>query len=137
MDTDFKWARDEYNKTQRSVDTWVFFAVFRTRLALLDQKWSYPGGFTGEGVRVLGGARFWVAVGSCGVGAAAACISAPLEPVKPTNQPHPTASNRRPPEEKKSARARGLARYLVQSILDLGPTFIKVRFLGASRRLRF
>jgi hypothetical protein len=27
----------------------VFFAIFRTRLALLDQKWSYPGGFTGGG----------------------------------------------------------------------------------------
>jgi hypothetical protein len=25
----------------------VFFAVFRTRLWLLEQKWSYPGGFTG------------------------------------------------------------------------------------------
>lgn len=82
MDTDFKWAKDSYSKTQRTVDTWVFFAVFRTRLALLDQKWSYPGGFT---------------------------------------------------EEKKTQRARSLARYLVQSILDLGPTFIKIGQLSSTR----
>lgn len=36
--------------THSTVDTWVFFAVFRSRLALLDQKWSYPGGFTGARV---------------------------------------------------------------------------------------
>jgi hypothetical protein len=46
-DVDFKWAQDSYNVTQRNTDTWVFFAVFRARLWLLDQKWSYPGGFTG------------------------------------------------------------------------------------------
>jgi hypothetical protein len=48
-DVDFKWAQDSYNATQRTVDTWVFFSVFRTRLWLLDQKWSYVGGFTGAG----------------------------------------------------------------------------------------
>jgi hypothetical protein len=48
-DVDFKWAQDSYNATQRTVDTWVFFSVFRTRSWLLDQKWSYVGGFTGEG----------------------------------------------------------------------------------------
>lgn len=47
-DVDFKWAQDSYNVTQRNTDTWVFFAVFRTRLWLLEQKWSYPGGFTGS-----------------------------------------------------------------------------------------
>jgi hypothetical protein len=46
-DVDFKWAQDSYNVTQRNTDTWVFFAVFRARLWLLEQKWSYPGGFTG------------------------------------------------------------------------------------------
>ncbi|KAI8468021.1 MAG: ABC1 family-domain-containing protein [Monoraphidium minutum] len=82
MDTDFKWARDSYSKTQRTIDTWTFFLAFRSRLYLLDQKWSYVGGFT---------------------------------------------------EEKKSARAKGLARYLVQSILDLGPTFIKIGQLSSTR----
>ncbi|GBF95186.1 hypothetical protein Rsub_07899 [Raphidocelis subcapitata] len=82
LDTDFKWARDSYSKTQRTADTWVFFLVFRSRLALLDQKWSYAGGFS---------------------------------------------------EEKKAERARGLAKYLVASILDLGPTFIKVGQLSSTR----
>lgn len=47
-DVDFKWAQDSYNVTQRNLDTWLFFGVFRARLWLLDQKWSYPGGFTGQ-----------------------------------------------------------------------------------------
>jgi hypothetical protein len=42
-DQDFRWAQDDYNATQRTIDTWTFFTVFRTRLWLLDQKWSYPG----------------------------------------------------------------------------------------------
>jgi hypothetical protein len=46
-DRDFGWAQDSYNVTARNLDTWAFFAVFRTRLWLLDQKWSYVGGFTG------------------------------------------------------------------------------------------
>lgn len=46
-DVDFKWAQDSYNVTQRNIDTWLFFGVFRARLWLLDQKWSYAGGFTG------------------------------------------------------------------------------------------
>eukprot|EP00878_Enallax_costatus_P037829 GHUV01042857.1.p2 GENE.GHUV01042857.1~~GHUV01042857.1.p2 ORF type:complete len:108 (+),score=33.52 GHUV01042857.1:130-453(+) len=49
-DVDFKWAQDSYNVTQRTADTWLFFAVFRSRLWLLDQKWSYPGGYTGLSV---------------------------------------------------------------------------------------
>ncbi|WIA14006.1 hypothetical protein OEZ85_002567 [Tetradesmus obliquus] len=81
-DVDFKWAQDSYNVTQRNTDTWVFFAVFRTRLWLLEQKWSYPGGFT---------------------------------------------------DEKRSARARSLASYLLDSILNLGPTFIKVGQLCSTR----
>lgn len=60
-DVDFKWAQDSYNVTQRNIDTWLFFGVFRARLWLLEQKWSYPGGFTGwqqgqqQQGRVLGG----------------------------------------------------------------------------------
>jgi hypothetical protein len=47
-DVDFKWAQDSYNVTQRNIDTWLFFGTFRAQLWLLDQKWSYPGGFTGQ-----------------------------------------------------------------------------------------
>ena len=82
IDTDFKWARDSYSKAQRSLDTWAFFLTFRARLALLDQKWTYLGGFT---------------------------------------------------EARRDARARALARYLVKSILELGPTFIKVGQLSSTR----
>ncbi|KAF8066232.1 ABC1K7 [Scenedesmus sp. PABB004] len=81
-EADYKWAQDSYNVTQRNVDTWAFFVVFRTRLWLLDQKWSYAGGMT---------------------------------------------------DEKRSARARGLAKYLLESILQLGPTFIKVGQLCSTR----
>ena len=58
-DVDFKWAQDSYNVTQRTIDTWLFFSVFRTRLWLLDQKWSYPGGITGVCVGGGGGQGFW------------------------------------------------------------------------------
>lgn len=81
-DVDFKWAQDSYNVTQRNIDTWLFFGTFRARLWLLDQKWSYPGGFT---------------------------------------------------DAKRSERARGLAKYLLESILNLGPTFIKVGQLCSTR----
>jgi len=81
-DADFKWAQDDYNAVTRTLDTWAFFTVFRTRLWLLDQKWSYPGGFTAE---------------------------------------------------KKAARTRGLAKYLLESVLSLGPTFIKIGQLSSTR----
>ncbi len=55
--------------TQRTVDTWTFFTVFRTQLYFLDRKWSYIGGFT---------------------------------------------------EEKKKERTRVLARYMLESVLNLG-----------------
>ncbi|KXZ50166.1 hypothetical protein GPECTOR_17g802 [Gonium pectorale] len=81
-ETDFKWAQDDYNALQRNVDTWAFFTIFRARLWLLDQKWSYPGGFT---------------------------------------------------DAKRAQRARGLARYLLNSVLELGPTFIKIGQLSSTR----
>eukprot|EP00983_Pelagomonas_calceolata_P014369 458110-Pelagomonas_calceolata.AAC.1 len=36
-------ANDDYNVTQRTIDTWAFFIQFRTRLYLLDKKWAYAG----------------------------------------------------------------------------------------------
>ena len=45
-EADYKWAQDSYSSTQRTIDTWTFFTVFRTQLFLLDQKWSYIGGFS-------------------------------------------------------------------------------------------
>lgn len=46
-DADFEWAKDSYSATRRNVDTWAFFLTFRTRLWLLEQRWSYPGGYNG------------------------------------------------------------------------------------------
>ncbi|KAL6762525.1 ABC1 family-domain-containing protein [Haematococcus lacustris] len=74
-EADFRWAQEQYSATQRSLDTWTFFSVFRARLWLLDQKWSYLGGFS---------------------------------------------------EAAKKERTRSLARYLLASVLNLGPTFIKL-----------
>lgn len=45
LDSDFRWARDNYNSTQRSLDIWSFIISLRVRLYLLDQKWSYVGGW--------------------------------------------------------------------------------------------
>jgi predicted unusual protein kinase regulating ubiquinone biosynthesis (AarF/ABC1/UbiB family) len=43
---EFDWSRDDFSETARTVATWRFFLTFRARLALLDQKWSYPGGYS-------------------------------------------------------------------------------------------
>lgn len=48
LDNDFRWARDNYNSTQRSIDIWSFIISLRVKLYLLDQKWSYLGGWTEE-----------------------------------------------------------------------------------------
>lgn len=46
MDTDFRWSSDKYSNTQRSLDIWGFIIGLRTKLWLLDQKWSYVGRWT-------------------------------------------------------------------------------------------
>jgi len=81
-EADYKWAQESYSSLQRTVDTWTFFTVFRSQLWLLDQKWSYVGGFS---------------------------------------------------EDKKKERTRRLARYMLESILNLGPTFIKIGQLSSTR----
>lgn len=48
MDSEFRWAQDNYNSTQRSIEIWAFIVQLRVRLTLLDQKWTYAGGFTDE-----------------------------------------------------------------------------------------
>ncbi len=46
MDDSYRWSRDNYSRTRRNVDIWAFILTLRARLTLLDQQWSYPGGFT-------------------------------------------------------------------------------------------
>lgn len=46
MDSDFRWSKDNYSNTQRSIDIWSFIVSLRTKLWLLDQKWSYVGGWS-------------------------------------------------------------------------------------------
>ena len=46
VDDSFRWSRDNYNSKQRSLDIWSFIIKLRGRLWYLDQKWSYPGGWT-------------------------------------------------------------------------------------------
>lgn len=46
IDTSYRWARTRYNTTQRTFSFWAFALTLRARLTLLDQKWSYIGGFT-------------------------------------------------------------------------------------------
>ncbi|DBA75148.1 TPA: hypothetical protein ACH3X1_010464 [Trebouxia sp. C0004] len=82
VDSDFRWSRDNYNNTQRSIDIWTFIITLRTKLWLLDQKWSYLGGWT---------------------------------------------------ELKKTDRLRSTASWTRESLLKLGPTFIKVGQLFSTR----
>ena len=48
LDSEFQWSRDNYSSTQRSIDIWTFIVSLRTKLYLLDQKWTYVGGWTEE-----------------------------------------------------------------------------------------
>ena len=73
---------ESYSKTKRTIDTWSFVLLLRSRLWLLDQKWSYPGGFS---------------------------------------------------EEARSKRARSLAIWIRETLLQLGPTFIKIGQLFSTR----
>lgn len=47
-DYQYTWAQESYSKRQRTLDTWSFVLTLRSRLWLLDQAWSYPGGLTPE-----------------------------------------------------------------------------------------
>ncbi len=116
--SDFKWAQDNYNAVQRTVDTWTFFTVFRAGLWLLEQKWSYPG------------ARAQAAKGPPACVQRSAWRLRSLTCVLP---PRVTAWAGGFSEAKKLERRRGLARYLLQSVLELGPTFIKLGQLGSTR----
>eukprot|EP00890_Picochlorum_soloecismus_P002160 jgi/Picsp_1/2945/NSC_01170-R1_protein kinase domain-containing protein len=82
QDYKYTWAKDDYNKTKRTIDTWSFVLTLRARLWLLEQPWSYPGGMD---------------------------------------------------DAKKGARARSLAIWIRESILQLGPTFIKLGQLFSTR----
>ena len=48
MDTSYRWARTRYNTTQRTASFWVFALTLRARLTLMDQQWSYVGGYSDE-----------------------------------------------------------------------------------------
>eukprot|EP01023_Acetabularia_acetabulum_P067279 TRINITY_DN9241_c0_g2_i1.p1 TRINITY_DN9241_c0_g2~~TRINITY_DN9241_c0_g2_i1.p1 ORF type:complete len:682 (-),score=97.28 TRINITY_DN9241_c0_g2_i1:1709-3754(-) len=82
LDTDFKWAQESYSPLVRSIDIWSFVILLRAQLFLLNQKWTYPSGFS---------------------------------------------------EEKRNSRAKNLAIFVRESILQLGPTFIKLGQLFSTR----
>lgn len=48
IDTSYRWARTRYNTTQRTASFWIFALTLRARLTLLDQQWSYLGGYSEE-----------------------------------------------------------------------------------------
>lgn len=48
MDSEFRWAQDNYSSTRRTVEIWAFIVRLRVTLTLIDQKWSYVGGFSEE-----------------------------------------------------------------------------------------
>jgi hypothetical protein len=45
-DEGFSWAKEDYSATQRQIDIWSFVLTLRSRVWLLDAKWTYIGGFT-------------------------------------------------------------------------------------------
>ncbi|CAI7876984.1 unnamed protein product [Closterium sp. NIES-53] len=81
-DETFRWSREDYNVLQRTVDVWSAVLTLRARLALVDAKWSYVGGFS---------------------------------------------------EDKQRLRRRRLAAWVRETILQLGPTFIKLGQLFSTR----
>lgn len=48
MDSEFRWAQDNYSSTRRTVEIWAFIVRLRVSLTLMDQKWSYATGFSEE-----------------------------------------------------------------------------------------
>ncbi|KAK9056819.1 hypothetical protein SSX86_024183 [Deinandra increscens subsp. villosa] len=47
-DESFKWANENYNSVQRSIDVWSFVLSLRVRVLLDNSKWTYLGSFTEE-----------------------------------------------------------------------------------------
>lgn len=47
-DEGFSWAKDDYSATKRQIDVWSFVLELRSRVWLLDAKWTYLGGFSEE-----------------------------------------------------------------------------------------
>ncbi|XP_024923003.3 protein ACTIVITY OF BC1 COMPLEX KINASE 7, chloroplastic [Ziziphus jujuba] len=45
-DEGFRWANENYNSWQRSIDVWSFVISLRIRVLLDNAKWAYLGGFT-------------------------------------------------------------------------------------------
>ena len=45
-----RWSQKTYDRRRRRVDIWSFALGLRARQFLIDQKWSYPGGYTEEKV---------------------------------------------------------------------------------------
>ena len=60
LDDNFRWAQDGYSERRRAIEIWTGLAGLRARLWLLDQKWTYPGGFTeaAKGARARGTAQW-------------------------------------------------------------------------------
>ena len=158
IDTSYRWARSRYNTVQRTAQFWAFALTLRARLTLMDQRWSYPGGFTEEkcalasllacahlqaaqAARCPGAQELWwwrrLAVEvqqlacrdlhcwSCSTGFS-------------RTTPHPDG---RPglalltglPLPRKRKRMRKLAAWTRDSFLNLGPLFIKIGQLFATR----
>ena len=46
MDSEFRWAQDNYSSFQRTVEIWSFIITLRVRLFLIDQKWTYLTGYS-------------------------------------------------------------------------------------------
>ncbi len=45
-DEGFSWAKEDYSPTKRNIDVWSFVLTLRSRVWLVDAKWTYVGGFT-------------------------------------------------------------------------------------------
>lgn len=47
-DENFRWANENYNSVQRTIDVWSCIISLRIRVLLDDAKWTYVGGFSEE-----------------------------------------------------------------------------------------
>ena len=105
-DEGFSWADENYSSFQRSVDVWSFVLALRIRVLFDNANWAYIGGFTEE-----------------------------KQVINKKTSHHCNLIDWLPYELlcNQKSRRRETASWLRESVLQLGPTFIKLGQLSSTR----
>ena len=138
---DFDWARDDYSPSLRTAAIWNFILTCRLRLTLDSQKWTYPGGMTPERYEEPG---CCLSISTRSGAAYAVYLKAVLSPDRAKYTRGLSGKGSlclRAPSmlqlefciRRQSARQRKTAIWVRESLLALGPTFIKIGQLFSTR----